>query len=313
MKLTNLIPLSAPLLALPATATADVHVEVTGVVTSATIPSGPFAGVSAGDAVSVSVDCTTPGTPNGASTVYLISTEFTIGAATIGQNPNTIDVVIVDNLPTLDGFCVFTGNLDSPGYQYQMLLRDTAGVMFTTANLEQLTGAYPTNTFTDVIWNVFAGGGQVAISTPLLVIDPPGPVPLGMSYCGPAVPNSSGTAARLEALGSFRVFDNQVELIASDLPAGQFGYFIVGQTQGFFQPPGSDGFICLNGNIGRYNNVADIIQGPTGNLIVDLNAIPVNPPQAVLPGETWNFQCWFRDNNPNLTSNFTDGRTIVFQ
>ncbi|MCP3918673.1 MAG: hypothetical protein GY711_24265 [bacterium] len=135
---------------------------------------------------------------------------------------------------------------------------------------------------------------------------------VGTSYCGPAIPNSSGQAATIVGSGSPIASLNNLVVTANLIPAGQFGYFLVGQTQGFFNPPGSQGLICLTGNIGRYNAVADIIQGPTGNLSVDLTALPVNPPQAVQAGETWNFQCWFRDNNPNLTSNFTDGLSVMF-
>ncbi|MCP3919044.1 MAG: LamG domain-containing protein [bacterium] len=136
---------------------------------------------------------------------------------------------------------------------------------------------------------------------------------IGMSYCGPAIPNSSGMGAIIEATGSAAVAANNVTLTASQMPAGQFGYFLAGQTQGFFNPPGSQGLICLVGNIGRYNQIANIIQGPTGSIMIDLTAIPVNPTAAVMPGETWNFQCWFRDNNPALTNNFTDGVEILFQ
>ncbi|MCP3915366.1 MAG: LamG domain-containing protein [bacterium] len=136
---------------------------------------------------------------------------------------------------------------------------------------------------------------------------------LGASYCGPSVPNSSGFGATISAAGSPQVAVNNVTLTAVDLPVSEFGYFITGQTQGFFSPPGSQGFICLTGTIGRYNQIANIIQGPVGTITIDLNAIPVTPPIAVTPGETWNFQCWFRDNNPNLTSNFTDGLSIGFQ
>ena len=34
---------------------------------------------------------------------------------------------------------------------------------------------------------------------------------------------------------------------------------------------------------------------------------------SVNAGETWNFTAWFRDVNPNQTSNFTDGLAIQFQ
>ena len=34
---------------------------------------------------------------------------------------------------------------------------------------------------------------------------------------------------------------------------------------------------------------------------------------AVQPGETWHFSCWYRDQNPTPTSNFTGGLTVTFQ
>ena len=33
---------------------------------------------------------------------------------------------------------------------------------------------------------------------------------------------------------------------------------------------------------------------------------------AILPGETWYFQAWFRDKNPAATSNFSDAIAIAF-
>ncbi|MCP3917724.1 MAG: hypothetical protein GY711_19445 [bacterium] len=139
------------------------------------------------------------------------------------------------------------------------------------------------------------------------------PMPVGTSYCGPAIPNSTSFPGEITGIGSPVADSNALMLTASQLPPGQFGYFLVGQTQGFFNPPGSQGLICLNGNIGRYNQIANIIQGPTGSIQADLTALPVNPPQAAMAGETWNFQCWYRDLNPTLTSNFTDGLTVTFQ
>ena len=45
---------------------------------------------------------------------------------------------------------------------------------------------------------------------------------------------------------------------------------------------------------------------------IDLTSIPVNPPIAVQPGDTWHFQCWYRDSNPGQTSNFTDAVRVMF-
>ncbi len=136
--------------------------------------------------------------------------------------------------------------------------------------------------------------------------------PIGSNYCGPAFPNSTGQPSVISATGSQGVVNNDVTLAADQLPPGQFAYFLAGQTQGFSMPPASQGNICLTGNIGRYDRVANIIQGPTGSIRIDLTAIPVNPPVAVQPGDTWNFQCWYRDNNPGPTSNFTDAVSVTF-
>ena len=41
----------------------------------------------------------------------------------------------------------------------------------------------------------------------------------------------------------------------------------------------------------------------------------MRPPtrNLIQPGNTWNFQLWFRDQNPGTTSNTTDGVSILFQ
>jgi len=134
-------------------------------------------------------------------------------------------------------------------------------------------------------------------------------------YCTPAVPNSSGWSAELFVTGSFEVADNELTLTGTQLPLNQFAYFLTSQTQGFVaQPPGSQGNLCLSGTIGRFRN--DIQNsGATGviSIQVDLTALPLSPPVAVAPGETWNFSAWFRDNNPTSTSNFTDGVAVMFE
>ncbi|MCP3915437.1 MAG: hypothetical protein GY711_07775 [bacterium] len=130
---------------------------------------------------------------------------------------------------------------------------------------------------------------------------------VGTSFCGPAVPNSTGLSATIQVYGSPLIAEDELTLSARGLPPGEFGYFLVGRTPGLFQPPGSSGFICLNGNIGRYNPVAAIVDGPGGFLEVDLAAIPVNPPVPAMTGDTWHFQCWFRDAG---TSHFTDAAIV---
>ena len=50
-----------------------------------------------------------------------------------------------------------------------------------------------------------------------------------------------------------------------------------------------------------------------GRLLVGWEASAVPLHGAVQPGESWNFQCWHRDLNPNPTSNFSDAVTILFE
>jgi hypothetical protein len=142
----------------------------------------------------------------------------------------------------------------------------------------------------------------------------PGSTPsLGGSYCGPAPPNSSGNAGVISASGSAVASSNDFHLTASDLPANQFGYFLTSMTQGFVaNPGGSQGNLCLGGNIGRFNaQVGNSGSGGAFTQSIDLSFMPTNPPQPTLPGQTWNFQCWYRDLGGN--SNFTDGLEVLFQ
>jgi hypothetical protein len=141
-----------------------------------------------------------------------------------------------------------------------------------------------------------------------------GDAALGASYCGPAVPNSTGQPAVLVAVGSASVGANNVTLHAAQLPAHQFGYVVASQAQGFVQNPGgAQGNLCLGGQILRFVQLAQS-SGPAGELdaVLDLSAFPSPYGGPVLAGQTWNFQVWYRDVNPGPTSNFTDGLSILF-
>ena len=104
-------------------------------------------------------------------------------------------------------------------------------------------------------------------------------------------------------------------LHATDLPLNQFGYFLASETQGFTaNPGGSQGNLCLGGDIARLSQQIQS-SGVAGRFTIqmDLAYIPTNPPQSVAAGQTWNFQAWFRDDNPGPTSNFTDGVSVLFK
>ncbi|MEM7264209.1 MAG: hypothetical protein AAF488_19645, partial [Planctomycetota bacterium] len=87
----------------------------------------------------------------------------------------------------------------------------------------------------------------------------------------------------------------------------------VSSTAGSMAPV-NDGILCLSGNIGRFTSQVQStgIFG-TFQINVDLSALPVGGGTPVAPGDTWNFQCWFRDANPGPTSNFTDALKLTFE
>ena len=121
--------------------------------------------------------------------------------------------------------------------------------------------------------------------------------------------DSTGLPGVIRALGLGGANDDFF-LTADRLPIDLPGYFLTSMTPAFpFTPPGSQGYLCLGGNIGRYN--ASIGQGPSFTLQIDLTSMPVNPPVPVQPGETYGFQAWYRD--AGSTNNFTDAVSVTFQ
>ncbi|MCP3915839.1 MAG: hypothetical protein GY711_09805 [bacterium] len=123
------------------------------------------------------------------------------------------------------------------------------------------------------------------------------------SYCTSA-PNSTGSAARIDAWGSPSIATNDLSVTATSLPAGRFGYLLSSGLQGATPLPApSQGTLCLALPIVR-GAIVDTGAG-TATFDVDLQSLPVSA------GQTWNFQLWFRDMNPGNTSNTTDGVAVV--
>ncbi|MEZ6018178.1 MAG: hypothetical protein R3F49_23945 [Planctomycetota bacterium] len=139
-----------------------------------------------------------------------------------------------------------------------------------------------------------------------------GPQSIGISECGPAVANSTGAAAFIQASGSESALENRLGLTVRDLPAYAQGYFIMGRDSGSVpQAGGSQGTLCLSNVIGRLGATLQS-SGPTGlfEARVMLDDLPANLGGAVLPGDTWRFQAWFRDSGG--TSNFSDAVRVTF-
>ena len=71
-------------------------------------------------------------------------------------------------------------------------------------------------------------------------------VEIGARYCTPGTPNSTGNPGAMAVFGSEVVADDQLGLLASDLPpSSNIGYFIMGTGFNTFTPPGSAGPICI--------------------------------------------------------------------
>ncbi len=136
------------------------------------------------------------------------------------------------------------------------------------------------------------------------------------NYCSTPA-NSSGASAVISASGSSAAAINRLSVRCESMPRLVFGYFLVSSEQGFVgNPAGSQGNLCLAGSIGRFVGPGQVQNsGLDGviDLVVDPSALP-QPlgPVAVQPGETWNFQAWFRDGNPQATSNFSNGIEVMF-
>ncbi|QDV06808.1 hypothetical protein Poly30_23230 [Planctomycetes bacterium Poly30] len=142
-------------------------------------------------------------------------------------------------------------------------------------------------------------------------------IEFGTGYCRANV-NSTGQPGLLAGSGSLLTADNFVRLTASQMPASAFGFFLVSRTQGFVaNPGGSQGSLCLVGSIGRYDGSGQVQQSDASGsfaLHIDILAIPQpNGTFAAFPGETWNFQAWYRDGvNGSATSNFSNGLQLDF-
>ncbi len=140
---------------------------------------------------------------------------------------------------------------------------------------------------------------------------------VGTAYCGTGVPNSTGMPARILATGSDLASDNALRLQVLGMPPGRIGLFRASMDQAFVPGAGgSQGNLCLGGSIGNYAAAGQVQQSDASGrmqLAVDLTQTPTSMGTvAVLSGQTWNFQAWYRDANPAETSNYTDGVTLGF-
>ena len=127
------------------------------------------------------------------------------------------------------------------------------------------------------------------------------------------VPNSTGEASSLRAVGVDQAAFNDLELHLVNMPPGSVVLPLVSKTSGFTaNPAGSTGNLCLGGAIGRG---ILFTTGGTSTFRVFPQLLPQpNGFTAAQPGETWFFQVWHRDQVAgNATSNFSDALAVTFR
>lgn len=137
---------------------------------------------------------------------------------------------------------------------------------------------------------------------------------VGSNFCSPANGNSAGMSGKILGGGTEAINSNDMRLYGEDLPQNKLCYFVSSMNQGFVNPPGSQGTLCLSGPIGRHNSQI-LDTGTSGSVIlqVDLqNHASAFGPIGITPGDTWHYQLWYQDTNPTPTSNFTDGLTVTY-
>ncbi|MEM6568798.1 MAG: hypothetical protein AAF957_10330 [Planctomycetota bacterium] len=140
----------------------------------------------------------------------------------------------------------------------------------------------------------------------------------GSGYCT-GVPNSTGVPAATSAVGSRAVADDEMTLHCHRMPTGATAYFLASRQPGLTtNPGGSDGNLCLAGPIGRFVGPGQVLNsGAEGRVSLDLDLAAHPTPTGfvqVLPGETWFYQCWYRDSTGGqATSNFSNGWGITFR
>ncbi len=156
--------------------------------------------------------------------------------------------------------------------------------------------------------------------------------PVGQVFCCPANPNSTFISTRLT--GSFGSgVGSDLHLEVQRGPAGEFGYFLVGDDPSSIMTV-SNGIFCLGGtggsfwryvapggelnSVGRFDT-SGVLQNLVGTSTTGSGFdVPANKPtwggtEPILSGQTWYFQFWHRDTPAGVgSSNFSNGLCVTF-
>lgn len=135
------------------------------------------------------------------------------------------------------------------------------------------------------------------------------PSPLGSNHCT-SEPNSTGARARIQALGSLRVADNDFHLRALGLPPVVPALVFVGGSPA--QVPFGPGNLCVSGPLQRVLPKAG--SGACGIVVRQLDLSSPQLQGLATPGATLHFQAWFPDPDAGPGGfNLTNGVEVTFE
>ena len=122
-------------------------------------------------------------------------------------------------------------------------------------------------------------------------------------------PNTAGPGATMFWTGSTHIGLNDFVLQAFGLPPNKACIFFYGMDQSVFVPFGN-GTRCIANPFFRLPLTQSNVFGDA-ELTVDLNNLPSGG--DIGPGESWGFQCWYRDPQaPGFSTNVSDGLTTTW-
>ena len=160
--------------------------------------------------------------------------------------------------------------------------------------------------------------------------------------CDPNSNHYAGDYVKLNTSSFGSGIGSNFHLEATDGPPDEFGFFIISATATNALPV-FNGILCLDNPTGRYNSLVAVNQGlPQLNSIGQFDAfgvmqsisgnatssggsgfdvpsqLPYSPGgQLILPGDTWSFQFWYRDQiaplpNPGSSANWSNVANVQF-
>jgi hypothetical protein len=131
--------------------------------------------------------------------------------------------------------------------------------------------------------------------------------PMYSTYCTTS-PNSVGPGVQIGATGSTSITANDLMISGTGAPPSQFGLFYFGPNQ--ISIPFGEGVRCAGGGIIRLG-VSNSGGSGVFSRALDHNALTGSG--VIVPGETANFQIWYRDPTGGPSGfNFSDGLEVFF-